>query len=167
MSKLKKSKKKESRHLTAILLFEKTAFVPRKASREKLAKAGRMKDLRVLATMNQEDIEEMIMKKFSEFVTSTKPSSIMYYKADRSDLVNIEFVNAEDLFDLVGHGSLYIYIDCSTIKLSAVPSDECATLVNSDEIVKKQLTDPLVGQLWLEQAGLIDNGSQECDLDQV
>ena len=102
-----KSQEKVLKHITTIHLFEQTAFVPR-SSREKLAKAERIQDLKVLSSMTGEDIEAMIMEKF---VTEAKPLSITYYKTDKSDLVKIDPPqNAEELFESIGHGSLYIFI---------------------------------------------------------
>ena len=209
------------KHITTIHLFERTAFVPRRSSREKLAKAGRIQDLKVQSSMTGEEIEAMIVNKF---VTEKPCLSITYYKADKSDLVSIDPpIDGEELFEILGNGSLYIYIpqpqlpappdscsistpvpsdsfsismpvpsdssspismaapsdDCLTSMLA--PSDECLTSTPapsncsismpaqhelSSETVEKQLTDPLVGQLWLEQADLIET-NQEYDLDEV
>ena len=220
------------KHITTIHLFERTAFVPRRSSREKLAKAGRIQDLKVQSSMTGEEIEAMIVNKF---VTEKPCLSITYYKADKSDLVSIDPpIDGQELFEILGNGSLYIYIpqpqlpappdscsismpvpsdscsistpvpsdscsismpvpsdssspismaapsdDCLTSMLA--PSDECLTSTPapsncsismpaqhelSSETVEKQLTDPLVGQLWLEQADLIET-NQEYDLDEV
>ena len=55
-----------------------------------------------------------------------------------------------------------ITLPTSSDTLTALP---VAELLLSEEVVKNQLTDSMVGQLWLEQAGIYD--TQEEDLDPV
>ena len=90
--------------------------------------------------MTGEEIEAMIVNKF---VTEKPCLSITYYKADKSDLVKIDPpIDGQELFELLGNGSLYIYIpqpqlpappDSCSISMP-VPSDSCSisTPVPSD-----------------------------------
>ena len=74
------------------------------------------------------------------------------YKADPPETV-------DELLQFVGHGSLYI-----TIIKSPSKSDIESSSVAFDPEKVDQLHDSLIGQLWLEQAGLVESN---CDLDQV
>ena len=191
-----KKKKKiiasSTRHITSVCLLAPTASVPRKKVREDLMKDGRIRDLKVSTSDSEmDDVEDEIKSIFGKFFPEGEIKRVTYYRANRSNcLAKADSPRTiEELFELVGHGSLYITVNEpiieSSVKSSIIPSGEEQLIspligqsVNepsiesissvesssvSKEIIEEQLIDPLKGQLWLEQSGLIDSCQEDVD----
>ena len=121
-----------------------------------MIKEGRVRDLKVPSSANMNDIEHEIRSIFSA------EGEVTYYRADRANCLAKADPpeTVDELLQFVGHGSLYITI----IKSPAKSDIKSSSIAFDPKKVEDQLHDPLIGQLWLEQAGLAETN---CDLDEV
>lgn len=178
----------KKRSVTAVCLKEATAFVPRRAAREKLAQAGRIKSISISHSMTIEEIEAVLLSDFATCCSDAK-MNITFFKGDRGNGLaqSSKPETGDDVFTLIGHGCLYFtatptfaeqqHQELSAPVVSHPPkqadkSEENPvqeSLANGESLgpwtpeLENQLLDPTIGLLWLEEAGLCPRKDDDPD----
>ena len=155
--------------MTAVCLTKKSTSIPRRGTCDKLANEGKIKSIEVTGAMSSKDIECVLKRTFSCF---EEDQTITFFKANgASGLAETsmpEMWTGRDLLKLVGQGCLYFLP--TTIKhgreeegtgvplpLNPITDQTKSSGQWNAALLKDLLFYPMIGDLWLEEAGLSEH----------
>ena len=109
--------------------------------------------MKIASKMNSKEIEDTLKATYSEF--AREGATISYFKADKCNGLAKAATpqTSDELFDLVGHGCLYIKLSCDEERQK---DKEASPELIQDLDLNAELNDPMLGTLWLEEIGLCE-----------